>query len=138
MGRILALDYGRKRVGVAVTDPLKISAHGLDTIPAHQILDFLDEYFKKESIEKVVIGFPIQLNNQPSEASQYVKPFIRKFKEKFPDTDVELMDERFTSSMAQAAMLEGGLKKKARQNKALVDKISATIILQSFLEKSGH
>lgn len=135
MGRILALDYGRKRVGVAVTDPLKITANGLETVPTHRIFEFLDDYFKKESVETVVIGFPVQMNNQPSEASQYVNPFIRKFMEKFPETAVELMDERFTSRMAQASMLEGGLRKKDRQNKALVDKISATIILQSYLEK---
>ena len=138
MGRILAIDYGRKRVGVAVTDPLKIIANGLDTIHSKDIIAFLKDYFSKEEVETVVIGFPKQLNNLPSESVIYVNEFISHFKKNFPEMKYELMDERFTSKMAFQTMIDGGLKKKQRQDKALIDKVSATIILQSYLEQLNN
>jgi len=135
LSRILAVDYGRKRVGLAVTDPLQIIASRLDTVPSAQIWSFLEGYLQKEKVEKVLIGYPVQLNNQPSEALIYINPFIKSFARKFPGMEVELVDERFTSKLAHRAMLEGGLKKSDRQDKGLVDGISATIILQSWLEQ---
>ena len=134
MSRILSIDYGRKRTGIAVTDVLQLVANGLTTVPTHQLMDFLTTYFNKESVERVVVGHPKQMNNEESENMKYIVPFINQFKKKFPQMPIELVDERFTSVLAHQAMLAGGLKKKARQNKALVDEISATIILQSYLE----
>jgi putative holliday junction resolvase len=133
MGRILAIDYGRKRTGLAVTDILKIIANGLETVPTHKLEDFLTGYFAKEDVEKVVIGYPKQLNNQPSEAVIYVDAFLKRFKKLFPDKEYVLVDERFTSKMAFQAMIDGGVKKQDRKNKALIDKVSATIILQEYL-----
>jgi putative Holliday junction resolvase len=138
LGRILAIDYGMKRVGLAVTDPLQIIATRLGTIPSKQIWPFLGKYFERETVDRVIIGYPVQLNNMPSEALNYINPFIKAFTRKFPDMEIELVDERFTSSLAHHAMLEGGLKKSDRQNKALVDGISATIILQSWLEQKRN
>jgi len=135
VGRILAIDYGRKRVGLAVTDSLKMIANGLTTVSSKDIFNFLTSYLKKENVECFVVGYPKQMNNQPSESIEYINTFIKQLKRKFPDIPVELMDERFTSKMAFQTMINGGLKKKARKNKALIDTISATIILQSFLEK---
>ncbi len=134
MGRILSIDYGRKRTGLAVTDPLRIIANGLTTVPTASLITFLKDYFAKENVDLIVVGQPKQLNNQPSESWKYIEPFIRNLKKVFPDMPVELVDERFTSVLAHKAMLDGGLKKKDRQNKELVDEISATIILQSYLE----
>ncbi len=134
MGRVLALDIGRKRTGVAVTDPLRIIANGINTIPTHTVIDFLSEYFSKESVDTIVIGYPRQLNNQLSEAVTYIQPVINRIKKVFPNMIVELIDERFTSKIAFQTMIDGGVKKKDRQNKALVDTISATIILQSYME----
>ncbi len=134
MGRILAIDYGRKRVGLAVTDPLKIIANGLTTVHSKDIFLFLDDYFKKEDVETVVVGYPVNLQNEGAESLQFINPFIKKLIKKYPDTKIDTYDERFTSKMAQAALIEGNLKKKDRQNKALVDKISAVLILQSYLE----
>lgn len=122
-------------MGLAVTDPLQIIATRLDTISSDKIWSFLENYFQRETVEKVLIGYPVQLNNMPSEALNYINPFIKAFIRKFPGILIELVDERFTSRLAQRAMLEGGLKKSERQNKALVDGISATIILQSWLEQ---
>jgi len=136
MGRILAIDYGQKRVGLAVTDMLHITANGLDTVLVNDVLDYLQKYIAKEPVERFVVGLPTQLNGQESESMQYIRPFVTGLKRKFPDIDVVYVDERFTSVLAHKAMLEGGLKKKARQNKELVDKISATIILQSYLESN--
>ena len=135
MGRILAIDYGRKRVGIAVTDSLKMIANGLTTVSSRDIFNFLTSYIKKENVECFVVGYPKQMNNQPSESIEYINTFIKQLKRKLPDIPVELIDERFTSKMAFQTMINGGLKKKARKNKALIDTISATIILQSFLEK---
>lgn len=135
MGRILAIDYGKKRVGLAVSDPMKMIANGLTTVHPNELLDYLSGYLGRENVETIVVGYPKQLNNKDSESVQYIKPFLKKLKKQFPNLPVEFEDERFTSSMAQDAMIQGGMKKKQRQNKANVDKISATIILQSFLER---
>lgn len=134
MGRILAIDYGNKRVGLAVTDPLKIVANALDTVPAHEILNYLTAYTAREQVEKFVVGLPKQMNGSNSESMKYIEPFVKKLKEKFPEIEVQFVDERFTSVLAHRTMLEGGLKKKDRQDKALVDRISATIILQTYME----
>ena len=135
MGRILAIDYGQKRVGIAVTDPLKITARGLTTVKAHEILQYLKDYFEKEEVECVVLGYPLKLNNQESEALKYVLQFEKAFRRKFPDIPLEFEDERFTSKMAVRAMIQGGMKKKERQNKSNIDKMSAAIILQSYLQE---
>ncbi len=135
LARIMGIDYGQKRVGIAVTDPQQIIANGLTTIGVHEIFAFLKNYFEKESVETVVVGYPKQMNNQLSESAKYVKAFIAGFQRKFPNIPVSLMDERFTSKMAFQTMIDGGLKQKARRNKALIDEISATIILQSYLDQ---
>lgn len=134
MSRVLAIDYGRKRTGIAVSDPLQIIASGLTTVPTHQLMDFLLNYIKQEQVECIIIGHPKQLNNEDSENMKNIVPFINRLKKILPDMPVQLVDERFTSVLAHQTMLAGGLKKKDRQNKALVDEISATIILQSYLE----
>lgn len=134
MSRILAIDYGRKRTGIAVTDTLQMIANGLTTVPTHTLLAFLSDYIQKEPVERIVIGLPKQMNNEQSESMKYIEPFVRSLKKKLPDMPVEFVDERFTSVLAHRTMQEAGLKKKDRQNKALVDEISATIILQSYLE----
>lgn len=134
MGRILAIDYGQKRVGLAVTDPMQITANGLDTVLSHEIFDYLQRYIAREPVEKFVVGLPRQMNGQDSESMQYIKPFVTGLQRKFPDIELVYVDERFTSVLAHKTMLDAGLKKKDRQNKELVDKISATIILQSYLE----
>ncbi|QGY42869.1 Holliday junction resolvase RuvX [Maribellus comscasis] len=134
MGRILAIDYGRKRVGIAVTDPQQIIANRLTTIATHTIWEFLNKYFQNEKVDGVVVGYPMTLNNQPSEAVNYINPFLKKFEKKFPDIKLETFDERFTSKMAFQTMIDGGVKKQKRRDKAMVDAISATIILQNYLE----
>ncbi|HJA83918.1 MAG TPA: Holliday junction resolvase RuvX [Candidatus Bacteroides intestinavium] len=136
--RIIAIDYGRKRSGVAVTDVLQLIANGLATVPTHQLLQFIMDYAQKEPVERILVGLPKQMNNEPSENMKYIEPFVRSLRKKLPDIPVEYVDERFTSVLAHQAMREGGLKKKARQDKALVDEISATIILQSYLENKGR
>ena len=135
MGRIMAIDYGRKRVGIAVTDELQLIANGLTTVAAHEIFGFLKTYTAKEKVDVFVVGEPRQMNNQPSESLQFIVPFVNRLKKEFPGIPVEMADERFTSKMAFQTMIDAGLKKKDRQNKELVDTISATIILQSYLEK---
>lgn len=134
MSRIVAIDYGRKRTGIAVTDPMQIIANGLTTVPTHKLVDFLLDYVGREKVERIVVGHPKQMNNEDSESMRYIVPFLNRLKKVLPEIPVELVDERFTSVLAHQAMIDGGLKKKARQNKALVDEISATIILQSYLE----
>ena len=131
----MAIDYGKKRVGVAVTDPLKLIANRLTTVPAHQIWEFLEEYLAKEEVELIVVGYPRQLNNKPSESIRYINPFLKKLEKKYPDMPLRLIDERFTSKIAFQTMIDAGLRKKKRQDKALVDAVSATIILQSYLEE---
>ena len=133
MARILSIDYGKKRTGLAVTDPLQIIANGLTTVPTAQLYEFVDKYVHSESVELIVIGEPKQPNGQPSENLARVKEFVARWKKR-QDTPIVLYDERYTSVLAHQAMIDGGLGKKARQNKALVDEISATIILQSYLE----
>lgn len=137
MGRIMAIDYGKKRVGVAVTDPLQLIANRLDTVDAVNIWQFLDDYFSKEDVELILIGYPVQPNNQPSDALRYINPFIQKFQQKY-SKEIRQVDERYTSKMAFRSMLEAGLKKSKRQEKGTVDGISATILLQSFLEQKKY
>lgn len=138
MGRILAIDYGKKRVGLAVTDPLQMIANKLTTVSSHEIFDFLKDYFQKENVERVVIGYPLQMNNEASEAVLYINPFLKRFQKLYPDMPIEQVDERFTSRMAFQTMIDAGLKKKDRQNKATIDAVSATIILQSYLEQKKY
>ena len=133
MARILSIDYGRKRTGLAVTDPLQLIAGGLATVATHQLFDWLKDYTSRELVERVVIGEPRQPNGQPSENLPRVQEFVNRWRKAMPQIPIELYDERFTSVLAHQAMLAGGLKKKARQDKALVDEISATIILEDYL-----
>jgi putative Holliday junction resolvase len=134
MSRLLAIDYGRKRTGIAVTDTLQLIANGLTTVATHELLDFIVNYVDREQVERILIGKPKQMNNEDSENMRYIEPFVRSLQKRLPDIPVEFVDERFTSVMAHRTMLDAGLKKKARQNKGLVDEISATIILQSYME----
>jgi len=134
MSRILAIDYGKKRVGIAVSDPSQLIAGGLTTVDSQQVLTFLVKYLATESVECIVVGLPKQMNNMPSESMKYITPFVNSLKNKFPHVRVEFFDERFTTVLTHKTMLGGGLKKKDRQNKALVDEISATIILQDYME----
>ena len=134
LGRILSIDYGRKRVGIAVSDPLRIIATGLTTVHSKDIFDFLKDYLQKEEVNIIVVGYPKDLKNNDAESMRFVKPFIKKLHKSFPETEIDVYDERFTSKLAKIAMIEGGLKKKDRQNKALIDKLSAVIILQSYMD----
>lgn len=136
MGRIVALDYGRKRTGIAVTDELQLIASGLTTIASHELLDFLKKYVSEERVEKFVVGEPRQMDNTPSESEIYISPFLSRLKKAFPELPVVREDERFTSKMALRTMIDSGLKKKQRRDKALVDEISATIILQAYLNRN--
>lgn len=138
MGRLLAIDYGTKRTGIAVTDPLKIIPTGLATVRTFMLLDYLAQYFEKERVERVIVGFPKQMDNKPSRNAEYVELFVKRFKIKFPEIPIDFYDERFTSVIAQKSMLESGMKKKDRQNKAIVDEISATIILQGYMESRAY
>ena len=138
MSRILAIDYGKKRTGIAVTDILQMIANGLTTVVTTELMDFVLKYVDKEPVERIIVGHPKQMNNEDSENMKRIIPFVNQLKKKLPNIPVELVDERFTSVLAHQAMLDGGLKKKARQNKALVDEISATIILQSYLETKKY
>ena len=135
MGRILAIDYGRKRCGIAVTDALQIIATGLKTVPAAELMDFLKQYTQMEQVDTFVVGYAKQMDATDSESMQYIRPFVKKLAETFPQTPVEMIDERFTSKIAFQSMIDGGLKKKQRQDKALIDTVSATIILQSYMEQ---
>ncbi|MCK5821542.1 MAG: Holliday junction resolvase RuvX [Bacteroidales bacterium] len=134
MGRLIGIDYGQKRVGIAVTDPDQIIANGLTTVGSHEVFIFLKDYIEKEEVDGFVVGFPRQMNYSLSQSAPFVSAFITGLKRKFPAVPVFEVDERFTSKMAFQTMIDGGLKKKARQNKAMVDKISAVLILQSFME----
>jgi len=135
LGRILALDYGKVRTGIAVTDQLQLIASGLTTIGTKDLLSFLVDYVKKEGVEIFVVGLPKQMDNTPSESEALIRPFLKKLSNKFPAIKIERQDERFTSKMAVQSMLDSGVKKKKRQNKALVDEISATLILQAYLNR---
>lgn len=134
MARILAIDYGRKRTGIAVTDTLKIVANGLTTVSTHTLMAFLKNYIATEPVERIVVGLPKKMDNTPSESMQYITPFLGRLKREIPDIPVEMFDERFTSSIAHQAMLMGGAKRSTRQQKGLVDEISATIILNDYLQ----
>lgn len=134
MGRILAIDYGRKRTGIAVTDELQLIANGLTTVPSHELMTWLKSYVVREKVECFVVGEPRQMNNEPSESLKFIVPFVNRLKKEFPDIPVDMADERFSSKMAFQTMIDAGLKKKDRQRKDLVDTISATIILQTYLE----
>ena len=133
MGRILAIDYGQKRVGVAATDELKIIANGITTVRSVDIWQFLDKYIRENEVEIIVVGEPKDMMNKPSDATIYIKPFVQKLKKKFSHIKIDRFDERFTSKLAFAAMIEGGLRKKKRRDKSLVDMVSATLLLQSYL-----
>jgi putative holliday junction resolvase len=137
MPRILAIDYGQKRTGIAVTDDFQIIASGLTTIASETTIDFLTNYFEKEKVEKVLLGKPIQMNGEPSQSTEIIEKFVTKFTNAFPEIQLERVDERFTSKMAFQTMIDSGLKKKQRQNKALIDEISATIMLQDYLSKTS-
>ena len=136
MARILALDYGTKRTGIAVTDELQIIASGLTTVDTKKIFSFLTNYLKNEKVELFIVGEPKQLDNTESESEQFIKPFIKKLSTTFPKIPIKRVDERFTSKIAFQSMIDSGLKKKQRRNKALIDEISATLILQSYLQQN--
>ena len=138
MGRILAIDYGQKRVGIAVTDELQLIANALVTVDVQNIFSFLKEYTQKENVELFLVGEPKQMDYTDSSACKYIEPFIKKMKKEFSNIPIKRADERFTSKMAFQTLLEAGLGKKARQNKALVDSISATILLQTYLESKEY
>ena len=134
MGRVLAIDYGEKRTGIAITDPLQIVASGLTTVDTISLIDFLKNYCSEENVDLFVVGLPKRMNNQPSQSESLIKPFVIKLKSSFPKISIVRIDERFTSKIALRTMIDSGLKKKQRKNKSLIDQISATLILQSFLD----
>ena len=133
MGRILAIDFGTKRTGIAVTDPLRIIPGGLGTVATHELWDYLADYFKKEPVDLIVVGYPTNMNGEESASMKQIRPFVNRLKKQYPDKQVVMFDERFTSVLAQKAILDAGIKKMARRNKALVDEVSATIILESYM-----
>ena len=138
MSRIVSVDYGKKRTGIAVTDPLKIIANGLVTVPTSELFEFLDNYVRQEEVERIVIGRPLQLNGTPSENFARVQQFVNRWKKAMPAIPIEYFDERFTSAIAHQAIIAGGVKKKTRRNdKGLVDEVSATIILQDYMKSKG-
>lgn len=138
MGRIIAIDYGRKRTGLAASDTLQMIANGLGTVPSGEVVQYLSDYVRKEPVDTFVVGLPKQMNNEPSENMKYVEAFVSHLKRIIPNIPVVYYDERFTSVLAHRAMLEGGLKKKKRQDKGLVDEISAVIILQAYMESKKY
>jgi len=133
MARLLAIDYGLKRTGIAVTDELQIIASGLTTVATSELISFLKDYTTKEKVELFLVGEPKQMDNSPSESEAYIYPFIKELEKLFPDIEIKRVDERFTSKMAFKTMIDSGLRKNQRKNKALIDEISATLILQSYL-----
>ena len=137
MGRILSIDYGLKRTGIAVTDPLKIIATGLTAVETQKLMPFLRDYFAKEEVELVIIGMPVNWDDTATDATPIVAHFIKSFQKIFPAIPIQTVDERYTSKMASQAMLDMGLKKKQRQNKAMVDEIAATIMLQEWLNRGN-
>ena len=138
MGRYMAIDYGTKRTGIAVTDPMQMIATALNTVQTHALMTFLTAYFQTEDVEKMIVGKPLRLDGSESDSMKYVRQFVRAFKKRFPGIAVEWVDERFTSSLARDALLSGGMKKQDRAKKGHVDKISAVIILQSYLEAQNN
>lgn len=137
MARILALDYGKKRTGIAVSDPLKIIARGLETVDTKELIGYLKAYMKEEEVEKIIIGYPLNFDDTPTDATPLVDKFIGKYKNVFPELEIEKVDERMTSSMASKAMVEMGMKKKDRRKKEMIDTIAATIMLQEYLESNA-
>ncbi|MEI7828377.1 MAG: Holliday junction resolvase RuvX [Prolixibacteraceae bacterium] len=137
MGRIMAIDFGKKRVGVAVTDSLQLIATRLETVDSDFIWKFLDDYFSREIVDLVLVGYPVQLNNQPSEALRYINPFVQKFRQKY-EKEIRQVDERFSSKIAFQSMIDAGLRKSQRKNKGTIDGVSATILLQSYLEQKKY
>ena len=138
MARILGIDYGRKRTGVAVTDPLQIVAGAIGTLPTHTVLQFIKDYVAKEAVELIVVGQPTQLNGEPSESMRYITPFVNTLRKQLPHVPVVMYDERFTSTIAHQAMIDGGMKKSDRRNKGRVDSIAATIILNDYLTSRNN
>lgn len=138
MDRIVGIDYGRKRTGIAVSDPLGIFASALETVPAGNLLAFLKNYTQKERVIRFVVGYPVNLNNKPSEAAKDVDQFLNMLRKQFPDIPVTLEDERFTSKMAMRTLIDGGMKKSDRREKENIDKVSAAIILQSYLDSNAR
>ncbi len=138
MGRILAIDYGTKRTGIAVTDPLRIVPGGLKTVATHELNAFLADYFSKESVDVIVVGYPTNMNGEESASMTQIRPFVNKLIKQYPEKKVVMFDERFTSVIAQRAILDSGIGRMARRNKALVDEVSATIILESFMDSKQY
>lgn len=138
MGRILGIDFGRKRTGVAVTDTLKLIANSVCTVPTFKLMDFIKDYIAREDVELIVVGQPTQMNGEPSESMRYITPFLNRLKKELPDLPVTMYDERFTSSIAHQAMIDGGMKKSDRRDKAKVDSIAATIILTDYLQSINN
>lgn len=134
LGRLLAIDYGKKRVGIAVTDPLQLIATGLCTVAASEVIAFLKAYFEKEKVDLVIVGLPKQMDNSQSESMRFITPFLKQLTKHFPQMLVQTFDERFTSKLAHQAIIDGGVKKMNRRDKSLVDMVSATIILQSYMQ----
>lgn len=138
LGRILSIDYGTKRTGIAVTDVLRIVPGGLATVATNELMQFLSDYFVKEPVDLIVVGYPTNMNGQDSASMSQIRPFVEKLRKRYPDKRVEMFDERFTSVLAHQAMLDSGMGRMARRNKALVDEISATIILESFMDSRQY
>ena len=134
----MGIDYGRKRSGVAVTDVLQLVANALDTVPTHTLLQYVVDYVSREPVERIVVGQPTQLNGQPSESMRYIKPFLAQLRKKLPHNAIDTYDERFTSTLAHRAMIDGGMKKSDRRDKARVDSIAATIILNDYLSSRNN
>lgn len=138
LGRILAIDYGTKRTGIAVTDPLRIVPGGLKTVATHELHTFLADYFKREPVDLIVVGYPTNMNGEESASMKQIRPFVEKLRKQYPDKEIVMFDERFTSVIAQRAILDSGIGKMARRNKALVDEVSATIILESYMDSKQY
>jgi putative Holliday junction resolvase len=138
MGRILSIDYGLKRTGLAVTDILQIVPGGLATVPTHKLSEYLDIYFSKEPVDTIVVGYARNMDNSDSESMLHIHPFVGRLRKKYPDKKIEMVDERFTSVLAHRTLLQAGIHKMARRNKALVDELSATIILQSYMDSKNR
>lgn len=134
MGRIMAIDYGTKRVGIAVTDPLRIIAHGLTTVEEKNIFDFISDYFSRETVDLVLVGYPLNSRGEPTDATPHVDKFIEHFRKRFPEMELLTRDEAFTSRMAMQTMIASGVKKKDRRDKSMIDQVSAAIILQEYLQ----
>ncbi|MCC8175928.1 MAG: Holliday junction resolvase RuvX [Bacteroidales bacterium] len=138
MGRLLAIDYGRRRCGIAATDPLRIVANGVTTVPSATLIEWIKSYVAKEQVDEIIVGLPTTLRGEPSESMRYITPAINRLKKELPQIPVTFFDERFTSALAHRAMIDGGMKKMARRDKAAVDEISATIILNDYLQSKTY